>query len=145
MNKTALVISAVFTTLIVLSIGGIIYSVQANTTGPQNPSQAAEQAIPADREAAYQARLEEANARLLAARSTQEAAEIQSATMQAILQDPGFSDWMFGNDPDASAASPYDDHSYDHEDNKEKHKYDDEDHDRDHDDADEHEYKHDED
>jgi uncharacterized membrane protein len=92
MNKTALIISIVLTTFVLVAVGGIAYTirttekVQAAVSDPaglpvQTVVPALEQAL-AEREAAYQQMIAEANARLEQAQMERSALEAQLAALQ---------------------------------------------------------------
>lgn len=93
MNKTALIISIVLTTFVLMAVGGIAYvmrtteKVEAAVGNPTSlPTQAIDPALEqalAEREAAYQQIIAEANARLEQAQKEQLALQAQLAALQS--------------------------------------------------------------
>lgn len=90
MNKTAVVIATVLTTLVLLSVAGLVYTVQGSVrqAEAQGATPAGAQSLSPEiqqREAQYQAMIEEANQRLLQAESTAQANPALTGQTQAAI------------------------------------------------------------
>jgi uncharacterized membrane protein len=88
MNKTALIISVVLTTFMLMAVGGIVYAVRASETAQASADLSAgsidptlEQAL-SQRESQYQQMIAEANTRLEQSQQQQQALETQLAALQ---------------------------------------------------------------
>ncbi|NMB90213.1 MAG: hypothetical protein GYA17_17780 [Chloroflexi bacterium] len=118
MNKTAIVIAAVLTALILLSAGGVFYAVRAATgttaaattvTDPATPSPAP---LTSQREAAYQAQIQAANQRLVEAQATEQALQAQVDSLQQALQGaPSGSVWAGGEAEHLEHGERFDEHN----------------------------------
>ena len=104
MNKTAIVIATVLTTMILLSVAGIAYAARAAGGAATDGAPASESVLLSDREAAYQAQIEEANQRLQEAQATQQALEAEINALQGTMQDPGEAGYMYSDDEHAEGG-----------------------------------------
>lgn len=100
MNKTAFVISIVLTTIVLMSVGGVVFALRSPASAPEAdnsaetiiqdepaPASSLEQTL-LEREAIYQQRIAEANARLEQAQAqlaAQSGLAVQPATSQAAV------------------------------------------------------------
>lgn len=119
MNKTAIVIATVMTTIILLSAAGIVYGLRVANSASADGAETGATVLPDDREAAYQSQIEAANQRLQEAQATQQALEAEINALQGTMQDPGGAGWMFGEDEHAEGGygeyDEYEDYEDEHE------------------------------